>query len=554
MTSTNLLIALLAGLLLSSSCQKPALESVQQSNDGPQKKPASSVFSGTFVHPGIMNSQRDIDRIRSKYLTTEPWKSAYTAFAADSYSNANYTIALSDTATWVVRAVGGVDVANFTSLRRDCNAAYQNAVMYVITNNTGYAAKAKAILNKYAARIQHIGGWDAQLAASLCGFKLASAAELIRYSAVGMTGTEITSIENMFRNVFYPVIQNYNPGANGNWDAGMIKANMAFGVFCNDATIFNKAVDQFYDRNATSSNGSLDKYILSTTGQCQESGRDQDHVQLGLGNLAEASQIGVNQGLDMFGSLSNRLLLGYEYTAKYNLGSTVPFQQYYLANGSPCFSDTISTVKRGNLLKVYELVYNHFANRVGVSAASYQYTKMVADQLRPEGLPNMADHIGWGTLLYTVEPSSANLLSNSNFTDGTTSWTTEGYATLTPYVDGSEPVIKVESRTFDYGGPRQNIKNALVANGQGTYDVGAWLKKITSTTTPLVGSVTIKLNYNGGAYYTRVKENYTNGWTKISGSVNLQWTGTLTNAEFYVETPGNTWAIEVDKCSLIKVK
>ncbi|WP_345949732.1 alginate lyase family protein [Mucilaginibacter sp. PAMB04274] len=546
-------IGLLACLGAVSSCKKPSLDSVRNTSDEKQVKPMSSFFSGTFTHPGIMNNQRDIDRIKSKYLTTEPWKSAFTAFSANAYSSANYPVKINDTVTCVIRDVGGVDIANFTKFRQDCNGAYQNALMYVITNNLAHATKAKTILNKWASQLQRIYGYDAKLAAALGGFKLACAAELIRYSPVSLTSTEITNIENMFKSVFYPVTQSYYPTANGNWDAAMIKAHMAYGVFCNDATIFNNAVNQFYNKN-TSTNGSLDKYILSTTGQCQESGRDQSHSQLGLGHLAEASQVGANQGLDMFSSLNNRLLLGYEYTAKYNLGYTVPFQPYYKVDGNLSEGTVISTTDRGVWVPVYELVYNHYANRAGMPAASYQYTKQVADQLRPEGEAHFIDQVGWGTLLYTIEPSSTNLLSNNDFTNGTTNWTNEGYATLTPYVDAGEPVIKVESRTFDYGGPRQNVKNALVANGQGTYDVSAMLKKITATTTPLVGAVTIKLNYNGGAYYTRVKENYTNGWTQISGSVNLQWTGTLTNAEFYVETPGNTWGIEVDKCSLVKVK
>ena len=57
-----------------------------------------------------------------------------------------------------------------------------------------------------------------------------------------------------------------------------------------------------------------------------ESGRDQSHVQLGLGNMAELCQTAHNQGDYSYWDLLNeRLMAGYEYTATYNLGSEVEY-------------------------------------------------------------------------------------------------------------------------------------------------------------------------------------------------------------------------------------
>ena len=53
-------------------------------------------------------------------------------------------------------------------------------------------------------------------------------------------------------------------------------------------------------------------YIINEEGQCQESGRDQQHTQLGLGCLAEACEVGWRQGVDLYGAADNRLLRGYE--------------------------------------------------------------------------------------------------------------------------------------------------------------------------------------------------------------------------------------------------
>lgn len=65
---------------------------------------------------------------------------------------------------------------------------------------------------------------------------------------------------------------------------------------------------------------------INPFGQNSESGRDQGHSQLGLGNIAELCQTASSQGDDSYwGLLNDRVLTGYEYTAKYNLGYDVPY-------------------------------------------------------------------------------------------------------------------------------------------------------------------------------------------------------------------------------------
>lgn len=60
--------------------------------------------------------------------------------------------------------------------------------------------------------------------------------------------------------------------------------------------------------------------MLNAAGQNAESGRDQQHTMLGLGNMAESSQVTWLQGTDDFwGLLSNRLLAGYEYASSRGL-------------------------------------------------------------------------------------------------------------------------------------------------------------------------------------------------------------------------------------------
>ncbi len=147
-----------------------------------------------------------------------------------------------------------------------------------------------------------------------------------------------------------------------------------------------------------SGDGSLLHYVINESGQCQESGRDQGHAQLGIALLAAACEIGWHQGIDMYGAVDNRLLKGFEYAAKYNLGNDVPFVPYIDRTGKYKAS-VISQINRGRFPPVYEMVYNHYQNRMGIAAP---FTAQVAARIRPEA--GAIDHPGLGTLLFSLPP------------------------------------------------------------------------------------------------------------------------------------------------------
>jgi hypothetical protein len=109
---------------------------------------------------------------------------------------------------------------------------------------------------------------------------------------------------------------------------------------------------------------------INPQGQSSESGRDQAHTQLGLGSLGEAFQMAWNQGDDLFSLLGNRLLIGFEYTAQYNLNYSVPYNaSFYRCNanllGGPW--SIISNASRGVWRPIYELPYAHYVSTKGLS-------------------------------------------------------------------------------------------------------------------------------------------------------------------------------------------
>lgn len=238
------------------------------------------------------------------------------------------------------------------------------------------------------------------LSAGLNGFKFVNAAELMRHTPSGWQREEVARFERLLREVVYPPIQNFALYANGNLDAACLKTTLAIGVFCDDHALFARGVSYF---RSGKGNGRLTHYVINEAGQCQESGRDQQHTQLGLALLAEACEIAWNQGLDLYGEADNRLLKGFEYTARYNLGDDgVPFAPHTDTTGKYRHKK-ISAEGRNTLRPVYEMVWNHYQNRRGISAP---YTRQAADKLRPEGAAHAADHPGFGTLLFSRPPAA----------------------------------------------------------------------------------------------------------------------------------------------------
>lgn len=348
----------------------------------------------SFAHPGLLHTRADLERMRAMVAAgQEPWKGGFAKLRDDPPSDAGWQVR--GPFDLVSRGPGPGENIHNTEFAADANAAYQNALMWCITGDEAHARKAAAILNAWAGTLQTITGHDKELAASLYGFKYINAAELLRSTYPAWSADDARAFSGMLRNVLYPLIKDFAAFANGNWGSGCIKTALAAGVFLDDRAIFDRGVS-FYQHG--SGNGSLTHYIINTDGECQESGRDQQHVQLGIAHLAEASEIAWNQGVDLYGFAHNRLLQGFEYTAKYNLGEDVPFVPYTDTTGKYHW-DRISEQGRGRLRPIYEMVWNHYQVRCGIPAP---YTKRAADTLRPEGAAFQADHPGFGTLLFTL--------------------------------------------------------------------------------------------------------------------------------------------------------
>ena len=99
-----------------------------------------------FVHPGLMHSQADFNRMAQKVAAKQsPWIDSFNALVNNGHASLGYNPAPQ---SWAEQGSGCHD--NSVYVMNDAAAAYQTALIYKITGNTSYANQAIRILNGWA--------------------------------------------------------------------------------------------------------------------------------------------------------------------------------------------------------------------------------------------------------------------------------------------------------------------------------------------------------------------------------------------------------------------
>ncbi len=317
-----------------------------------------------FVHPGILQTRQDLEFMKSKVAAGEqPWKQAWENLLAQPDSSLDFQ---PKPAAHILRGAFGRVASGDRDLSASANAAYSHALQWVVTGDKAHATKAIEILNAWSAVLWDFDGNDAKLLAGWTGGSLCNAAEILRATNSGWDAKDVEQFKRLMLTVYYPLIRNFFPEANGNWDAAIIDTMLSIGIFCDDRTVFDRAINHYLRGEG---NGGITKYVYPS-GQCEENARDQGHTQLGLGYFARASQVAWNQGVDLYKSADNRLALGFEFTAKYMLGEDVPVY------------GVISPQSRGRFSDIYEGVYQHY--RYG-KQLDMPYTQRAIEKTRERG-------------------------------------------------------------------------------------------------------------------------------------------------------------------------
>ena len=102
--------------------------------------------------------------------------------------------------------------------------------------------------------------------------------------------------------------------------------------------------------------------------------------------------------MPLYGALDNRLMKGYEYMSRSNLGFDVPFTCWKDLTGRYHNWQVLAEGALGQWRAVFEIAYNHY---VGRRHLQMPYTSLaLGHYVRPEGAGFTCDNPGFGTLLF----------------------------------------------------------------------------------------------------------------------------------------------------------
>ncbi|WP_406683279.1 carbohydrate-binding protein [Seonamhaeicola sp. MEBiC1930] len=467
-----------------------------------------SMVQGQFIHPGVSHNQSDLDRM--KYMVEakiDPWYSSYVEFASHAKSSYNYTVQGSS-----LNTVG--DKGKVTS---DGRAAYQNALMWCLTGDTRHAEKAIEIFNAWV-NITNVS--DFCLNAGKI-YMMLEGAELIKSTYSGWSMEDREAFEDMlvypgYSNMAVPLalssqndsyywrIYNGDRFRAGNQELAGLRAMLAMGIFLDNEIMYDRALryfkgmphrsddlpyepgpnirtgmeyeDQFMIRyNVTYGDaqedygydGQLVNYIYEN-GQCQESSRDQNHSFVGIGECATMAKIAWNQGDDVFSFADDRILLGAEFTLRYNVSWDVSYPdqpepweptaesgefiqklnrtgRIFHKSISPYYGDGVTDrFTRGSFEEhaYYELLLGHYIDKGFKSENDALWTKRARDikvQLNGafEGTGFANASTGWGGLSYRLPT-------------GCMGDAVVGFSENLPVFSVPSVVGVIESENFDY--------------------------------------------------------------------------------------------------------
>lgn len=301
-----------------------------------------------FTHPGVRHSRGDLELMNARvFANQEPWASAYDTMLAwpgfrDGMLGRTPSSLSFPPAPRPLIDVGENNMPHTGQDEglTDATAAYIHALQWYVTGNPAHAEKTIEILNAWGNTLTTFNGIGKELTGAWLCSMFCEASEIVRSTyPAGAPATRWTAFDNMLRTKFWPLLQNFKPSYNGNWDALITEAIMSMGVVLNDRTIFNTGRDYFI---SGAGNGSLPNYVFAD-GTTQESTRDQAHEQMGVLALVSSAEIAWKQGENLYATLSNRLFLGLEGTAQRTLAGS------------------------GDVLPGWNIAYNHYHNRVGLA-------------------------------------------------------------------------------------------------------------------------------------------------------------------------------------------
>lgn len=205
----------------------------------------------------MLHTTSDLEFMKIKILAgEEPWKEAWNQLKSSEIASLNYKptpFKIVDNGPYNKPDNGGKEFV------RDGAAAYTMALQWYVEGDKAYAEKAIEIFNAWAQTLESVVNHNRQLKVGTAGIKYLNAAEIIKHTYKGWNAKNRKAFEDMVINIWYPVIKDWTPRYNGNWDAANGQTLMCIGIFLDRRDIFDTACKQLTDGNT---NGAIKNYFM----------------------------------------------------------------------------------------------------------------------------------------------------------------------------------------------------------------------------------------------------------------------------------------------------
>lgn len=299
--------------------------------------------SSPWQHPGILVSETQLAFIKQQIVShAEPWHQQFVAAKASPYGNKDYKPKGPPTDGIIQCGPLSQPDGGCSNASEDSTAAYIQALLWYITDDSVYANNAIAILNDYAYHLKGYAGTNhipcpgepstcsnARLQAARDSEKWPRAAEIIRHANAGKAGwadNDIEAFSRMLTEIYEPALYDGNDG-NGSAELSMIDGMMGIAVFNEDlpllrhaqtlwqlripAYFYNESLDNplypgthapFPPGKSGTWNGQL-VFNSQTTGVTQETCRTLGEAESGLAAAIHAAETDRIQGGELSASL-----------------------------------------------------------------------------------------------------------------------------------------------------------------------------------------------------------------------------------------------------------
>ena len=378
-----------------------------------------------FVHPGIYNSQAELDQIKANVNGFAPhpmkdgWQAMLNSRSKSVTGSMNYS-----SLDWAPHSVAVVDPKSDDKQRLfdDGMAVYAQALAWVVTGKQAHADKAIEICNAWSAVLEDLvvenGDVYPSLFNSWSANNWAAGAEIIRHynhGAAGWKATDIAEFEDVcgvFERLTLEWMGNIGVYGCQNQILSTARTQLPLGVFLDDQALFDRGIRLLYgceydSRDAQERHGhavNLLGFTVASNGEIMEFNRDAAHGTGSFNSLVNAAEILRHQTvrpeyrlydlkLAMDGDKVPRLLLGSEFAANSYVNSPTPITR------SKRF------VNRHNGIRYSEMILDYYKH---LSPESYPVSMIEKVNARIRPMPTNGYDIGWTTLTHADLSAGAN--------------------------------------------------------------------------------------------------------------------------------------------------